>query len=489
MRTPSDPVLDDEDELEAHRLCAVAQKLKRQHILMKCRQKIARFVGGHSLDPENQGIGFFVVCVCDECQGKPLNYKERDGKLMTFEEFYEHGTDLRAEEAPLAWKEHIHVTPETSGKETESEGQQLGDWLRQQSIETFQMATNQRVKHIWVYWPGDARWYRGKVKRFDDEKGLCEIRYDDGNWETIILAAELTIWGRSQPEPPSDTEDVSAFFARVAGAAGPGPAAEGGPRPKDFEKGFDGDLESVRLQTRVTVPMLALAGQAFIEDLTRAAWEARRPEDGDTLMPQSIVECFRRMRDDPDWRDAVSITKFAPNSSEEPRAGSWDASGEARQRGGRRDGKKHGKKRPRGSADSPSDQGGPIKLPSEEPASKRGPDDVEMEDDADVEMRDAASMDATEALDGESAQDAEFTDPGVTTDAGEAGEQPAPDAGAREGGSVARSPGEGVGGCALPNGDAAPAPPPPAATSATGGPDGADPRETQEDALGSGGAA
>ncbi|KAL3529900.1 hypothetical protein ACH5RR_009222 [Cinchona calisaya] len=64
-------------------------------------------------------------------------------------------------------------------------------------VSSFQMVElnendNERIvgKRIKVYWPDSRKWFAGRIKSFDREKGLHKINYDDGDVEELDLKKE-----------------------------------------------------------------------------------------------------------------------------------------------------------------------------------------------------------------------------------------------------------------------------------------------------------
>ena len=57
----------------------------------------------------------------------------------------------------------------------------ISKWLEQRGISKAQELGNIVGRTIWVFWPCDGVFYRGKVTSYDDTKGLHHVEYEDGS--------------------------------------------------------------------------------------------------------------------------------------------------------------------------------------------------------------------------------------------------------------------------------------------------------------------
>ena len=93
-------------------------------------------------------------------------------------------------------------------------------------------------RSVGVWFPGDARFYRGVVRAYDAQRGLHTVRYDDGEEEELDFADEEVRFdmgsaaspprpsGPAAPPPPPDTGgDAAAHVVHLLwrGVVSPGP--------------------------------------------------------------------------------------------------------------------------------------------------------------------------------------------------------------------------------------------------------------------------
>lgn len=73
---------------------------------------LSRYLGGHSTSRDQEGCNWLVLCVCKDCKDKPVEYTENGGRVMTMEEFFEHGTGPQGSVDCNAWRTvvYVHVT-------------------------------------------------------------------------------------------------------------------------------------------------------------------------------------------------------------------------------------------------------------------------------------------------------------------------------------------------------------------------------------------
>ena len=81
-----------------------------------------------------------------------------------------------------------------------------------------ELAIDRRVR---VFWPAEGAFFAGLVTAFNGKSGRHTVRYDDGDMEEVLFAAERMEW-------VAPGEDESAAVSRApATAAGPGRMAPG----------------------------------------------------------------------------------------------------------------------------------------------------------------------------------------------------------------------------------------------------------------------
>ena len=57
----------------------------------------------------------------------------------------------------------------------------ISRWLEECGIRNAQELGDIVDRTIWVFWPCDGVFYRGKVTSYDDTKGLHHVEYEDGS--------------------------------------------------------------------------------------------------------------------------------------------------------------------------------------------------------------------------------------------------------------------------------------------------------------------
>ena len=93
-----------------------------------------------------------------------------------------------------------------------------------------ELAIDRRVR---VFWPAEGAFFAGLVIAFNGKSGRHTVRYDDGDMEEVLFAAERMEW-------VAPGEDESAAVSRApATAAGPGqiPPGPGARRPAPGARG------------------------------------------------------------------------------------------------------------------------------------------------------------------------------------------------------------------------------------------------------------
>ncbi|KAA0168107.1 hypothetical protein FNF31_00606 [Cafeteria roenbergensis] len=73
-------------------------------------------------------------------------------------------------------------------------------WLCPSCLAAQCPATQRAV--VWVYWEGEASWFRGTVTGFDPSSGRYRVLYADGEWEMTDLARSWVWWERQASGPP-----------------------------------------------------------------------------------------------------------------------------------------------------------------------------------------------------------------------------------------------------------------------------------------------
>ena len=63
----------------------------------------------------------------------------------------------------------------------------ISRWLEECGIRNAQELGDIVDRTIWVFWPCDGVFYRGKVTSYDDSKGLHHVEYEDGSGALNVM--------------------------------------------------------------------------------------------------------------------------------------------------------------------------------------------------------------------------------------------------------------------------------------------------------------
>ena len=71
----------------------------------------------------------------------------------------------------------------------------ISKWLEEHGIRKAHQLGNIVGRTIWVFWPKDGVFYRGKVTSYNDTKGLHHVEYEDGSGVLNVTQSmrELTL--------------------------------------------------------------------------------------------------------------------------------------------------------------------------------------------------------------------------------------------------------------------------------------------------------
>eukprot|EP00873_Tetraselmis_striata_P037155 jgi/Tetstr1/457419/TSEL_004205.t1 len=207
----------DEKELisEAGQLWRNVQQSGNAELVVECMGKRARYLGGHSTSRDQEGCNWLVLCVCKDCKDKPVEYTENGGRVMTMEEFFEHGTGPQGSVDCNAWRTvvYVHVIDANGKKKVLP----MRAWLNERSHLLHKQLEG---TDFLIYWPGEEKWFTTRISSCN--KRTCALDYSNGDEEQrVCLAGELirTIPGSYTPGRASHPSPCVAGATPVLGGS------------------------------------------------------------------------------------------------------------------------------------------------------------------------------------------------------------------------------------------------------------------------------